>query len=372
MSVIVASPAYPRPPIDGDKVRWSSLLQELARLERLDGVFGFMPTLGEIRDPTFEAGFASVAIVPTPNYEVSARAGLLVLRGRPSAFGRRATPSWQRAVAKAATRDPGAPLLLLGTSGGFIPSVAAGTFLDLIDVRSRVRIMTGDRLTSQRVLAAELRLVRRHRLVLACESDRRWLIDHGAPPTRISIVTNGVDTRLLTSTPNYDSKILLFVGSLRYPPNLDGLDWFLRTCWPPLHGRHPDAILRVVGYGAERVRATAGVEIHADVPDVRPHYAAAALSVAPIRSARGVQNKVLEAMAASLPVVATSPVAGGLFADHPLIVADEPQALIGACTELLGQPSRRVDLGRRGLEYVRRHHDWAASAAVLRELLLPV
>jgi len=284
MSVIVASPAYPRPPLDGDKVRWSSLLQELARLERLDGVFGFMPTLGEIRDPTFEAGFASVAIIPTPNYEVSARAALLMLRGRPSPFGRRATPRWQRAVIEAVIRNPAAPLLLLGTSGGFIPSVPAGTLLDLIDVRSRVRTLGGDRLTSGRVLAAELALVERHHIALACEADREWLVDHGAAPARIHLVPHGVDPRFFDGTKLADSQTIVFVGSSRYPPNRQGIDWFLNNCWPTL--RNAGANLRIVGYGADRIPAGSGIDVFANVADVAPHYRAAALTIAPMLEAR--------------------------------------------------------------------------------------
>ncbi len=367
MSVIVASPAYPRPPIDGDKVRWSALLRELAGLERLDGVFGFMPALGEIRDPTFEGGFASVDVVPTPRAEVTARAALLMLRGRPSAFGRRATPRWQGAVSKAATRDAGTPLLLLGTSGGFIPSVPARTLLDLIDVRSRVRTRGGDRLTSRRVLAAELALVERHHIALACEADRRWLVDHGATAARIHLVPHGVDPRFFDAAPPGDSRTILFVGSLRYPPNRQAIDWFLRACWPALRGS--GATLRIVGYRADRLPAGSGIEVFANVPDVAPHYRTAALTIAPLLEARGTQFKVLESMASGVPVVGTSPVARGLFADHPLLVADEPQAFITACTELLGQPSRHAELGRRGPDYVRRHHDWASSAAVLRQAL---
>ncbi|HEY8736301.1 MAG TPA: glycosyltransferase family 4 protein [Candidatus Dormibacteraeota bacterium] len=368
MSVIVASPAYPRPPLDGDKVRWSSLLPQLAKLEPLDGVFGFMPALGEIRDPTFDMAFASLAIVPTANYEVTARAGLLALRGQPSAFGRRATPRWQRAVAAAATQHPQAPLLLLGTSGGFIPAGLRGTLLDLIDVRSRVRTTSADRLTSGRMLAAELALVERHHIALACEADRQWLVSHGANAARIHLVPHGVGPQFFEGAPPADSRTIVFVGSLQYAPNRQAIDWFLKNCWPSL--RNVDATLRIVGYGAERIAAGSGIEVFANVSDVGPHYRAAALTIAPLLEARGTQFKVLESMASGVPVVGTSPVAGGLFADHPALVADDPRAFIAACMALLDQPSTRLEIGRRGPEYIRRHHDWAASAAMLRELLL--
>src|SRR3982074_2686157 len=108
--LLVASPAYPEPPIDGDKFRWTNLLGHLAELTPLHGVFGFMttPTM-EARTELFDRRFLSLEIVNTPTIEVALRAGLLELAGRPSAFGRRATPRWRRAVAAAAPRlQPGA------------------------------------------------------------------------------------------------------------------------------------------------------------------------------------------------------------------------------------------------------------------------
>jgi glycosyltransferase involved in cell wall biosynthesis len=367
MPLIVGSPAYPRPPIDGDKVRWSALLAELARLEPAHGVFGYMPWLGERRDPEFERLFASIDVVDTTRFEVTARAALLAIRRQPSAFGRRATPGWRRAVSAAASRHPHDPLLLLGTSAGFIAPIRSRTVLDLVDVRSRVRTLAGDRIISGSVLKAELALTREHMVVLACDSDRRWLLEHGAHPDRIAVVPHGVDRRFFEVRPAASPPTILFVGSLRYPPNRAAIDWFLEQCWPLL--RRSGARLRIVGYGAERIASAPGLEIHADVDDVLPHYAVASLAIAPLLEARGTQFKVLEAMASGVPVACTTPVARGLFDDHPARVADDPKAFIDACKGLLEQPPEAAELGRRGREYVRQRHDWAGSARELRGAL---
>jgi glycosyltransferase involved in cell wall biosynthesis len=367
MPVIIASPAYPRPPIDGDKVRWSALLQEMARREPLRGVFGFMPRM-EARDPAFDALFTSVAVIDTPNYEVSARAAWLELRGRPSAFGRRATPRWCRAVLAATVAEPASPALLLGTSGGYVPAMARPTFLDLVDVQSRVRTLGGDRLLRRGTLDAELALARRHALVLACDADRRWLVDHGAHPDRIHVIPHGVDPRFTPGSAQ-TARRAVFVGNLRYRPNRDALDWFLRTIWPGL--RASGVTLRIVGYGADRLHAAPDIEVVADAPDVLPHYQAAAVSIAPLREARGTQLKVLESMAAGVPVVCTSPVARGLFDDHPALVADDPPAFIAACATILDNASVRRDLAVQGRAYIERHHQWSASARLFEQVLNP-
>ena len=326
----------------------------------------------EARDELFDRRFAGLEIVSTPNVEVAMRAALLELGGRPSAFGRRATPHWQRAVVAAAGRVHPTSILLLGTSGGYVPALPAPTWLDLIDVRSRHRTISGDRITRRRVLEAELRLSQRHRIVLTSPSDRDWLIEHGATPAQIDVVPNGVDPGLFELTPAPSSNTLLFVGNLRLGTSLPGLQWFLRDCWPKIQASNTTTRLRIVGYGADRIPATDRVEIYADVPTVRPHYAAGAVAIAPLLEARGVQNKVLEAMAAGLPVVCTSPVARGFIGATPAWeTADDADSIANACLALLDDPLKRAELGDRGRRYVRANYDWARSAQLLLSLLTP-
>ena len=368
--LLVASPAYPEPPIDGDKVRWSALLRPLAELVPMHGVFGYMPTppTREARDELFERRFRGLDLVSTPQVEVAVRAGLLALQRRPSAFGRRATPRWRRAVVAAAARSRPTSILLLGTSGGYVPPWPAPTWLDLVDVRSRLRTLAGDRLTDRRVLDAELELARRHRVLLASNSDRQWLLDHGADEARIHVVPHGVDPRFLAARPARESQRLLFVGNLRYPPNRRGLDWFIRAVWPQL--RDAGATLRLVGYGMERIRPTDRVEIYPNVDDVLPHYQAAAVAIAPLLDSRGTQFKALEALAARVPLVCTSPVARGFVSTQPAWeVADSGTDMTRACLALLEDPARAARLGDRGRAYIREHHDWNRSALHLCQLL---
>lgn len=364
--IIVAGPLYPEPPIDGDKVRWAALLPELAALRPLHGIFGLMSPK-ERRDPAFDRCFERLEFVPTSTPEVALLAGLLELRGHPSFYGRRSTPGWRRRVAAASAAAPFSPVLLLGPSGGVVGRLAGLAVLDLVDARSRVRTTNGDRLTRKSILRAELAQARRFPLLLTAKADAAWLASKGAEQDTIHIVPNGVDRRFLTTAPQPASKTVLFVGNLNYRPNLDGLRWFIATCWESI--RASGSRLRVVGFGADRAGYPPDSDVIADVKDVMPHYEAAAIAVAPLQVARGTQNKVLEAMACGLPVVCTSPVASGLFDDHPAIVCDNPSDFADACRRLIADPSQRRLRGDRGRDYVRRHHDWAKSARLVFETL---
>lgn len=363
---LVASPIYPHPPNRGDKLRWQALLTRLGALMPLSAVFGFTPSR-DVRNDAFERSFQSLQIVPVHVLRIAWTMASLQLRGQPSVFGRLATPGWRSRVL--AATSPGSPVLLLGPSASAVPELPSPALLDLIDVKSRVRTVGGDRV-EKGLLSSELSFARRFRVVLACEDDRDWLVRHGADETRLVVIHNGVEPRFFTAARHPTPGLLVFVGNFLYEPNREALSWFLRHCWPALQADRNGVSLRVVGYGADRLaRREPAIEIFANVPDVLPHYEAAAVAIAPLHSAMGVQNKVIEAMAAGLPVVCTSPVSRGLSDGHPAVVADERETFISACRTLLADEARREELGKRGRDYALRSHDWMTSARLLRDVL---
>jgi glycosyltransferase involved in cell wall biosynthesis len=110
---------------------------------------------------------------------------------------------------------------------------------------------------------------------------------------------------------------VVFCGVMNYEPNVEGVLWFARDVWPIIVGRQPNARFRIVGSSPSRaIRQLAekysSITVTGTVPDVRTYLWNAAVSVAPLKIARGLQNKVLEALAAGLPVVVTSTVMEGL------------------------------------------------------------
>ncbi|GAB6186812.1 TIGR03087 family PEP-CTERM/XrtA system glycosyltransferase [Thermopirellula anaerolimosa] len=166
----------------------------------------------------------------------------------------------------------------------------------------------------------------------------------------------------------------VFTGALDYRANVDGLMWFLSQVWPQVRALHPDAEFRIVGAGAgpslREAAAKAGAVLTGDVPDVRP-YLAAAVVVAPLRIARGVQNKVLEGMAMARPVIASPQALEGLAVSpgDDVVEARQPSDWVAALDHLWRSPSERRRLGNNARRLVETRYTWTARLQPLQSLL---
>jgi glycosyltransferase involved in cell wall biosynthesis len=158
-----------------------------------------------------------------------------------------------------------------------------------------------------------------------------------------------------------------------YRPNVDGAEWFFREVLPLLAKDLPQAKFYVVGAKPSRsLSAMAGSNfvVTGQVEDVRPYLQHAAVIVAPLKIARGVQNKVLEAMAMAKPVVATSEATRALAVTSGihLWIEDTPQKFANAVIAAIGGQDR-FHVARSARNYVERHHDWERNLDELDALL---
>ena len=192
---------------------------------------------------------------------------------------------------------------------------------------------------------------------------------------RLDFVDNGVDLARLDPAiehPNPFSReapALVFVGTMSYRPNAEAVTWFAEQVLPrlraaPLQGMAPPEFHIVGASPTPAVQALAkreGVHVTGGVPDVRPYVAHAAVSVAPLLIARGIQNKVLEAMAMARPVVASPQAFEGVRAEpgRDLLVADGAEVTAARVREVL--EGRHPGLGAAGRVAVAASHDWAAT-----------
>jgi polysaccharide biosynthesis protein PslH len=190
-------------------------------------------------------------------------------------------------------------------------------------------------------------------------------------------VTNGVD--LEAFRPEFpgigDGRGCVFVGALDYRPNVDAVDWFCRRAWPEILASRPGSRFTLVGRKpsavVRRLAGLPGVDLVGQVPDVRPYLASASVAVIPLRIARGVQNKVLEALAMGKAVVASPEAIEGIQAKPGvhLLAASTPSEWADAVTRLLDDPHLRHRLGANGRTFVEESHDWGRCLAPFVALL---
>lgn len=142
-----------------------------------------------------------------------------------------------------------------------------------------------------------------------------------APGANVRVLQNGVDVdSFRPTTPPSADPVVIFCGVMNYYPNEEGVLWFSNEVWPKIRAARPDAQFLVVGSSPTRAirqlaQPDSSIRIEGSVPAVQPYLHRAAVSVAPLRLARGVQTKVIEALAAGLPVVVTPIVSDGLPAE---------------------------------------------------------
>jgi hypothetical protein len=220
----------------------------------------------------------------------------------------------------------------------------------------------------RRVLADEKRLARRFDLCTATTRAERETLDGYQTGTPSEWFPNGVDSGYFApASEPYDPDLIAFVGRMDYFPNQQCMLDFCRHVLPLIKARRPSVKLSIVGAdpspAIRQLGDIDGVTVTGSVPDVRPHVTRAALTVAPLRIARGTQNKILEAMAMGVPVVCSRIASGGVdaVAGEHLLTADTPDEVAQAILQVLGDPAQRERLARAGRERMLSHHAWPSS-----------
>jgi sugar transferase (PEP-CTERM/EpsH1 system associated) len=389
---------FPYPPDKGDRIRTFNVIRFLSSRCRL--------SVATLADEPVPAGHAAALAEYCDRLHVvglrSTRwlhAGLSFVRGRTITAGAFASRSLKSAIADWAGRTSFDAILT--SSSSMVPYLRipqlcrTPAVVDLIDVDSEKwgQYAASFRGPRRILYAAEARRLRELEtnlpssvqavtLVSDPEADLYRSIALNArrsSAAEIHTVSNGVDLDYFhpdkDSSPAHRSPTLVFLGAMDYPPNVEAVVWFSSEIWPELKRRRPEARFEIVGRRpAEDVRRLAdlsGVTVTGAVPDVRPHLARAAVVVAPLRIARGIQNKVLEAMASGKPVVASRQALEGLAAREGIefLSAETAGQWVSVVADLLSRPERCAQLGASARSYVERHHHWTTRLAPLANLL---
>jgi sugar transferase (PEP-CTERM/EpsH1 system associated) len=384
----------PFPPDRGDRIRAHHLLKALARLGPVHvGCFAS-------EDGTGEDALASLAAshCVVPRSKPLPLAGVeAVLSGKPvslTAFHSRRLEAWVRETI--AREGIAAIVVFSGQMGQYVPEGFPGpVVIDLCDVDSAkfsAYAAAGERVWLN---AREARLLAREEERLGRRADATILISAAeaalyrarlADPAAVNVqvIGNGIDAGFFdpaAAPPHPDLAAapgphFVFTGQMDYRPNEQAALWVIEELLPLLRARLPQAMFHVVGRNpTAKLLAhdgALGVRVWGEVPDVRPFLAAADAVLAPLLIARGVQNKVLEAMAMARPVVLTLEAATGIAADdgvHWLACPPDPAGMAARIEVLLSDPEAATRLGAAARRFALEHHDWEAMLAPLAQLL---
>jgi polysaccharide biosynthesis protein PslH len=229
--------------------------------------------------------------------------------------------------------------------------------------------------TARLVESLEPTLLKQCQANLVCSERERQVLLARSPGATIRVVENGVDAGGPVPVPKarLERRDLVFVGSMDYHANIDAALYFAREIWPALHQRRPDLRFVIVGSRPTpevlALGRQAGIVVTGTVDSVGPYYDAALAAVVPLRVGSGTRLKVLEAMAAGVPVISTSLGAEGLAVTEGkhLILADTPAAFTSAVVRLAGDDAEWMQIAIAGRELAASRYDWSGIAASLYE-----
>lgn len=381
----------PFPPDRGDKIRSFHALRHLAGLGRVhlacfaddEADAAHLAGLREAIGPAL--GEAHVEIRRTSRMAAGARA---LAGGRPVSLTLFDSATLRGFVSdQLASGRIGTVFAFSGQMGQFVPPGTAARFvMDFADVDSakfEAYAAEGGPLAwvhrrEGRELAAFEREVAARADVSLFVSEAEAALFRarsGLAGADVRALQNGVDLDYYdpeapVARPDGKGPLIVFTGQMDYAPNIDAVRWFAGEVMPLL----PEARFAIVGRKPdEAVRRLAGprVVVTGAVPDVRAWLAAADVVAAPLRIARGIQNKVLEAMAMARPVVASPAAFEGIEAEpgRHLIVADGAEAQAEAIAGLLADPARARAMGRAARARMVEAYRWEARLAPLAEIV---
>lgn len=383
-------------PDRGDKIRSHNLLAALRELAPVH-VACFGDTDGDFaHEPLLRDWAASYCLIRRSKSMVRAGTEAL-LSGKPVSVTAFDHPAIHRWVSQTiAARNISTIVVFSGQMGHYVPDDFAGrVIIDLCDVDSAKFEAYAKDMSNQRrwVDAREGRLLAREEARLAERADAILLVSEAEAAlfaSRLSVpqahdiraVRNGIDYAFfdpVSISPHpglaaSDGPNFVFTGQMDYAPNIGAALRFMDRVLPAIRIVHPGAMFHLVGR-APVAKLLArdgepGICVWGEVPDVRPFLAGADFAVAPLEIARGVQNKVLEAMAMARPVILSQEAATGIDAQdgRDFAIAQSDEAMVSIALQLIADGPAALNMGASARRYVVAHQSWNAMMAPLADI----
>lgn len=384
----------PFPPDRGDKIRSWNIVKRLAQIAPVH-IAAFADDVGDmVHAEALAEVAASSRIILRDRSRISAvLAGLC--RGRALSVELFDYSEMRHHVARLlAERKIAAVFAYSSQAAQYVPELPSATrfIMDFVDVDSEkyAAYGQGQRGPMAWINRREGRMLRAFERQVAARADVNLLVSEaeaalfrditGLNPAQVKALENGVDLEFFSPNAAFNSvdarlrgpgPLFVFTGQMDYRPNIEAVDSFARDSVVHIQKQFPEARFVIVGRNpTAAVKALAslpGVQVTGAISDVRGWLSAADIVVAPLRLARGVQNKVLEAMAMGKPVIASSQAAEGIAAvpGIHLLVADGCSEEVAAATRLLSDKQSAMQMGRAARRHMEERYSWDATLAQL-------
>jgi len=378
MRILYLAHSCPFPPNKGDRIRSFNILKYLSSRHEVDLVY---PSFSA-QDVAYQAQLAgycrSVGTVRLSPLLSAARCCVSLLTNR--SFTE--VYFYSRRLARLIRhRDCDVILVDCSSMSPYVQGLEKPKVLDFVDVDSdKWRLFSRWSaypkswvygLEARRLQRLEGELARTFDASLVVSERERALLLH---PERTVVVPNGVDLERQPANNSGDGRTLVFAGAMNYFANIDGILHFHKEVFPLIRRKAPDVKFLIVGMQPsakiKRLQSPDTV-VTGYVPNTAEYLAQATVCVVPLRIACGIQNKVLEAMAAGTPIVATSAANSGINAVHgsEMLIADTPEAFAEAVVSLLSDETLRRRLAGNARKLVEQNFRWETNLQRLEEAL---
>lgn len=386
MRLLYIAHRIPYPPNKGDKIRSYNELAFLCRHFEVDLVcfYGGPGEQDHIRKLQGICKTVSAFHRGVPRQAL--QFGLGLLRREPLSVALYRHGGMQRKIKRLLAENEYRHVFIFsGQMVQYLPrNVLSRTVVDLCDVDSHKWDNYADRLPfylswfyrmeARRLLAFEKEASRTAQACIFITDSELELFRGLGGTGQLKRLGNGVDTQFFhPGDGDYEEGRILFTGAMDYFPNEEGVAWFANEVFPAVRAKFPKARFVIAGSNPSlKVRNLArmeGVEVTGFVEDMRREQTRAHMVVVPLRIARGMQNKVLEAMACGKAAVVTSKAMGGITAENgrELMIADSPEEFVRSLELLLGDPERVKAMGQAARDHILEEFSWERN--LTRELL---
>ena len=379
----------PYPPDRGDKIRSNAVLTWLARRAHVHLIAFADDPADRVVPDLLHAQLASATILTRRRGRGAAVISALASGASVSLVAFRDTAMTKAVRTLLASQPIDAVYAFSGQMAQYLPGTLPAV-MDFVDVDSAKFAGLAARANGPMrwMMTREARLLNAYEREVAQHADASLFVSAAEAALfadgcigdggegNIMVVENGIDTTRFDPTVvtpvETNGSLIVFTGQMDYAPNVEAVAWFVADILPAIRVRHPSARFAIVGrspVAAVRALASDDVIVTGAVDDVRGWLVAATVCVAPLKLARGVQNKILEAMAMARAVVATPCAAEGIDHAGTLSVADGAASFADTVCALLEDPSKADAMGHAARARVIGRYAWNERLAPLAVLL---